>query len=148
MYTMYSTSVGVRNCQSWGRIEKKHGVWDPMPELTITSSYVHSRVDSNTFTITNPMPESTLSPSKDLASRLESLFLYIPVTASQIEFYSRKLSFHKQTNIIPKITKNIWFLLLSSFIIEQSWNKISICLICWVLHIPFCDAAVAKSTVM
>jgi hypothetical protein len=26
--------------------EEKHGVWDPMPELTITSPYVHSRVDS------------------------------------------------------------------------------------------------------
>jgi hypothetical protein len=29
--------------------KEKHGVWDPMPELTITSPYVHSRVDSNTF---------------------------------------------------------------------------------------------------
>ncbi len=41
--------------------KEKHGVWDPMPELTITSPYVHSRVDSNTFTIGNPMPESTLT---------------------------------------------------------------------------------------
>jgi hypothetical protein len=32
-----------------------------MPELTITSPYVHSVVDSNTFTIGNPMPESTLT---------------------------------------------------------------------------------------
>ncbi len=38
----------------------KHGVWDPMPELTLTSTYVHSRVDSNTFTMGNPMPESAL----------------------------------------------------------------------------------------
>jgi hypothetical protein len=37
------------------------GVWDPMPELTITSPYVHSRFDSNTFTMGNPVPESTLS---------------------------------------------------------------------------------------
>jgi hypothetical protein len=30
----------------------KHGVWAPMPELTITSPYVHSpRVDSNTLTM-------------------------------------------------------------------------------------------------
>ncbi len=41
---------------------EKHGVWDPMPELTITSPDVHSRADSNTFTmgLGNPMPESTL----------------------------------------------------------------------------------------
>jgi hypothetical protein len=32
-----------------------------MPEFTITSPYVHVRVDSNTFTMGNPMPESTLS---------------------------------------------------------------------------------------
>jgi hypothetical protein len=39
--------------------KEKHGVWDPMPELTITSPY--ARVDSNTFTMGNPMPESTLT---------------------------------------------------------------------------------------
>jgi hypothetical protein len=33
-----------------------------MPELTITSPFVHSRVDSNTFTMGNPVPESTLKP--------------------------------------------------------------------------------------
>ncbi len=37
--------------------KKKHGVWDPMPELTITSPYVHSRVDSNTFSMGKPMPD-------------------------------------------------------------------------------------------
>jgi hypothetical protein len=49
--------------------KEKHGVWNPMPELTITSPYVHSRVDYNTFTMIqpyayvdiNPMPESTLT---------------------------------------------------------------------------------------
>ncbi len=46
--------------------KEKHGAWDPMPELTITSPYVYSRVDSNTFTMGNPMPESTLSPSLGL----------------------------------------------------------------------------------
>jgi hypothetical protein len=39
---------------------EKHGVWDPLPELTITSPYVNSRVDLN------PMTESTLSPSQGL----------------------------------------------------------------------------------
>ncbi len=32
-----------------------------MKKKTITSPYVHSRVDSNTFTTGNPMPESTLT---------------------------------------------------------------------------------------
>ncbi len=32
-----------------------------MLELTITSSYVDIRVDSNTFTMGNPMPESALT---------------------------------------------------------------------------------------
>jgi hypothetical protein len=41
--------------------KEKHGVWDPMPGVTITSLYVHSRVDANTFTMGNPMPESTLT---------------------------------------------------------------------------------------
>ncbi len=39
--------------------KEKHSVWDPMPELT--SPYVHSRVDSNTFTMGIHMPESTLT---------------------------------------------------------------------------------------
>ncbi len=48
-----------------------------MPEMTITSPYVHSRVDSITFTMgigqpyarvdpLNPMTESTVSPSQVL----------------------------------------------------------------------------------
>ncbi len=44
-----------------GRIQRKTWCRDPMPEFTITSPYVHSRVDSNTFTMGNPMPESTLT---------------------------------------------------------------------------------------
>ncbi len=46
-----------------GESKEKHSVCDPMPELIITSSYVHSRADSNTFTMGNPLPGSTLSPS-------------------------------------------------------------------------------------
>ncbi len=61
--------------------KETHGVWDPMPELTITTPYVHSSIDSNTFnsidvylhtdiylqdiymtrTKGNPIPESTLT---------------------------------------------------------------------------------------
>ncbi len=37
-----------------------YDVWGPMPELTITSPYAHYRVDSITFNVGNPMPESTL----------------------------------------------------------------------------------------
>jgi hypothetical protein len=52
-------------------------VWDPMPQLTVTSPYVDARVDSNTFTMgnpnpmlcrvdLNPVPRSTLSASQGL----------------------------------------------------------------------------------
>ncbi len=41
--------------------KEKHGVWDPVPELTITSPYVHS----NTLTMGNPMPEFDLSPTPE-----------------------------------------------------------------------------------
>jgi hypothetical protein len=70
--------------------KNKHGGWDPMPELTITSPNVHSRVDSNTFTIgqpyarvdLNPMPESTLSPSQGLRiwPRYTLSFLFAPAS--------------------------------------------------------------------
>jgi hypothetical protein len=37
--------------------KETHGVWDPMTEFTynLTLLYVHSKVDSNTFTMGNPM---------------------------------------------------------------------------------------------
>ncbi len=41
--------------------KEKHGVWDSMPELTMTSPYVPSGVGSYTFTMGNPMPGSTLT---------------------------------------------------------------------------------------
>jgi hypothetical protein len=50
------TSLTVSEAESKG----KHVVWDPMPELTITSPYVDSSVDSKTFTMGNPMPESAV----------------------------------------------------------------------------------------
>jgi hypothetical protein len=51
--------------------KEKHGVWDPMPEMTITSPYVRSTVDSNTFTMDNPTPRVDFIPQSgtlDLAS--------------------------------------------------------------------------------
>jgi hypothetical protein len=54
---------------------QNHGEWDPMPELTITSPYVHSTESTSTHlpwaaplcqSDLNPMPESTLSPSQGL----------------------------------------------------------------------------------
>jgi hypothetical protein len=47
--------------QTEAESKDKHGVQDPMLELTITSPNVHSRVDCNTFTMGNPLPESTLT---------------------------------------------------------------------------------------
>jgi hypothetical protein len=62
---------------------KKHGVWDPMQlELTITPPFVKSRVDSNTCTMGNPLPESTLTlcqsqlypPDRDLGFGLSPCY--------------------------------------------------------------------------
>jgi hypothetical protein len=36
--------------------KEKHDVGDPMPELIMSSPYVHSKVDSTTFTTGNPWP--------------------------------------------------------------------------------------------
>ncbi len=55
--------------------KEKNGAYDPMPELTVTSPYVDSRVDRlQHMTMGNPMPESTLTlcqrrlypPARDL----------------------------------------------------------------------------------
>jgi hypothetical protein len=45
-------------------------VWDPLPELTLTSSYVEARVDSNTFTmgIGQPYARVDLNPIKDMGT--------------------------------------------------------------------------------
>ncbi len=42
--------------------KEKHGVWDPMPGFTITSPYVHSRVDSNIYPV-QPYARVDLNPS-------------------------------------------------------------------------------------
>ncbi len=51
---------------SEAKSKEKQGLWDPMPELTIYSPYVRSRVDSNAFTIGigNPVLESNLKGPK------------------------------------------------------------------------------------
>ncbi len=46
---------------SEAEFKEKLGVWDSLPELTITSTYVDSRIDSNTCTTGNPMSEPTLT---------------------------------------------------------------------------------------
>jgi len=53
--------------------------WDPMPEMTINSPFVHSRVDPNTFTMGNPMPESTITPMPESTLSLFQSWLYPPV---------------------------------------------------------------------
>jgi hypothetical protein len=44
--------------------EKHDGIWYPEPVLAITSAYVDYRVDSNTCTLGNPIPELTLKVPK------------------------------------------------------------------------------------
>ncbi len=64
------SATGILNAKTEAEFKEKHGVWDPVPELTITLPYVHS--DSNTFIMGmgNPMPESTLSPCQRLGFSL------------------------------------------------------------------------------
>jgi hypothetical protein len=54
-------SVYRRVASTEAESKEKHGARGPMPELTITSPYVHSRIDSKTFTTGNSIPESTLT---------------------------------------------------------------------------------------
>ncbi len=62
MLCMYSVGLSTET-----ENKEKHSVWDLMPEMTVTSPYVHSRVDSNTCTMGNPL-ESTM----DLTSVIKS----------------------------------------------------------------------------
>jgi hypothetical protein len=52
--------------------KEKHGVWNPMPELTIISRYVDSRVDSNICTMAR-VDLNHQSGTEDLASELQLL---------------------------------------------------------------------------
>jgi len=96
-----------------GRIQRKHCVCDPKPELTF-DYHVHSRVDSNTFTMGNPMPGSTLSPSQRLWIR--------PLDQSFVEMRREK------TFVICRICYPIyveWFLRRDTIwlrsVREQTW---------------------------
>ncbi len=82
--------ITISTCTPEVESKEKHGVWDPMPDLTITSPYVHSRVDSNTFTMGNPMPvEKSTSilcqsrlypPVRDLGFGLSPRMRAVPIT--------------------------------------------------------------------
>jgi hypothetical protein len=89
MYSTALAAIAIAVCQQQGNLyvnyndmcvfatmtteaesKEEPGVLGSMPELTITSPYVHSRVDSSTFTLgrvdLNTMSEATLSPSHGL----------------------------------------------------------------------------------
>ncbi len=43
-------------------LKEKHGVWDPMPKLTVTSLFMSTPESTPTyFTMGNPIPESILT---------------------------------------------------------------------------------------
>jgi hypothetical protein len=54
-----------------------------VPELTVTSAYVHSRVDSNTFTMGKPVPESTLTLCKSRLFPSQGLWI-LPQKANTV----------------------------------------------------------------
>ncbi len=88
-----------------------------MPELTITSPFVHSRVDSNTFTMGNPMPGSTLTlcqsqlypPDRDFGFG----FGFVPGMAIFSGFLRRK-TVRKNFNLL-RLGTTIFFLKLVTF---------------------------------
>ncbi len=97
-----------------------------MPELTITSPYVHSRVDSNTFTMGNPMPEPTLTlcqsqlypPVRDFGFSFKTTWLRICKSFSQrdaritcrinLSTSSYQYMNHKKYSEFRHITKINW----------------------------------------
>jgi hypothetical protein len=97
--------------------KEKQGVWDPMPELIITSPYVHSiQSQSHTFTMAYPMPESTLTPyarvdfihqsgTLDLASELLQLLSLVwwLLLAIGIKFCIQEMARRKTGDVIKHI---------------------------------------------
>jgi hypothetical protein len=71
------------------------------------------------------------------------------MAASQNGFCSYNLSFNKKTNILQILTKNITIFIYLIFY-HREIVKLYIILLHfpWVMQTPFCDAAVAKSTVL
>ncbi len=83
-------------CSPQAKSKDKHGALDPYAELTMTSPYVYYRVDSYTFTMGNPMPESTLTlcqsllypPVRDFAFALRLfIFFYIASAGYTMEHF-------------------------------------------------------------
>ncbi len=94
--------------------EEKHGVWDTMLELTITSPYVDFRVDSNTCTIGDPMPETTLTLCQ---------VNFIPQSGTKYLASVQKSWVHKsikpdQTSNSAHIASNFWILNLYLILIQ------------------------------
>ncbi len=71
--------------------EEKHVVQDSMPELTITSPYINSSVDSNTFMMGNPISESTLTLCQ---SRLYPYRKGLRIWPQYISVFSLSISLH------------------------------------------------------
>ncbi len=103
--------------------------WDHMPELTITSPYVHSRVDSNTFTLCNPMPESILTLCQScLFLPVKGLWIW-PLhkcqTTSTLQFY---VAFRPNNIILMiRMRRNRFFILETSDFLEKKvpWGYVT-----------------------
>jgi hypothetical protein len=73
--------------------KEKRGVWDPMTLLIITSPSVDARVDSNTFTMGNPMPEPTLTCARiDFIPQSGTLDLALGYTVVKTELRHNRFS--------------------------------------------------------
>jgi hypothetical protein len=85
-----------------------------MPELTITSPYVHSRVDSDTFIMGNLMPKSTLTlcqsrlspPVRDFGFGLRMFISTPKIAAVKLFFVYQQLCLSIEK---PKFSAGILF---------------------------------------
>ncbi len=95
-----------------------------MPVLTITSPYAESRVDSNTFTMGNPMPESTLlNPMPELILSSSKWLRIWPLVY---------LSFPLSSSFLPVFSKMLKRITFLSFLSQK------VCLLCFLkLIFPF-----------
>jgi hypothetical protein len=85
--------------------KEKHGVWVPMPKLTITSPYVHSRV--YTFTMGNPCQSQLYPPVRDFGFGLCSMCLAL--CSNTIFLHSLSEFSICQHNVLCKwLTRTVW----------------------------------------
>ncbi len=102
----------------------------PYAGVEYNLTYVHSRVDSNTFIMGNPMPESTLSPSKGLW--IWPLVLYQRRSWNVRVIDTNKLAEHSFSYIC---ILEIRFCVYNFADNKDFWKEIFIFILSWIVNI-------------